>query len=135
VKYHRLASSGEYIPRRTIFIYNEKTKSQVQKLYNTAIEAHARHGIDTTIVFTAMDGYKRHCYVNGNEIWFIDVNSTFERLTPDLIHAYNNRVFVGREMPDGAIRACIEKLGLIDFAFTFGYCGEGGEDNDLEESK
>jgi hypothetical protein len=61
--------------------------------------------------------------VNGNEIWFIDINSSFECLTPDLVNAYNNRVFVGREMPDGAVRACIEKLGLIDYAFTFGYCG------------
>ena len=136
VKYKRLKMASEsYVPRRTIFIYNEKTKAQVQPLYEIAVKAHAQHGIDTLITFTSIDGYKKHCYVNGNEIWFIDINSSFEYLTPDLIHAYNNRVFVGKEMSDGSIRACIEKLGLIDYAFTFGFCGEGGKDDDLEESK
>ena len=121
---------SEFVPQRMIFLYDKDTKDQMQKLYEISINTHAKNNIEVRLNLNLENGqYIRTIYENANEVLLLDINSTFPGLADCNATDYMNKIFVGNKLPEGAIRASIEKLGLLGYAFTFGYC-KGDDENE-----
>ena len=60
----------------------------------------------------------------GDVIMILDGEAQMSALTKPEITEYELRVICDHELPEGAIRATIDQLGLKNYMFKFGLCDD-----------
>lgn len=113
-----------YTPTRYIMICAE-SDSCLLDLAEMAVRAHLKSGIK--VMLQTDQEKSRGCittiFGNGDELIVYDYNiAKFEKLTKDERDNYAQRIFFDHKLPEGAERAIIEKLGLVDYMISVGIC-------------
>lgn len=113
-----------YTPTRYIMICAEPG-SCLLDLAEMSVRAHLKSGI--TIMLQEdkemTGGYVKTIFGNGDELIVYDYNNAkIEKLTKQERDDYAQRIFFDHKLPEGAERAIIEKLGLVDYMISVGIC-------------
>ena len=91
--------------------------------------AHSKVGISITdIVKNDENGSMITFFSNGDIVMTYKYGARIAPLTRAEVTDYTIRIFMDSELPDSAIRACIEDLGLRNYLIGFGLCdnSQGG---------
>ena len=112
-----------YTPVRYIMIASEHAKHMME-LYMLDVNAHSEAGINVKVSI-AQEGYSKIIFDNNDELimYFYD-KAPIDRLTQKEIDNYSHRVFFDYRLPEGAERAIIKQLGLLDYMVNIGICSE-----------
>jgi hypothetical protein len=111
----------EYTPTRQVFIC-QNANDHIVELWNMCIAAHEQANIKYTKHVAQNGRYKEIEFENGDVIILIHYGATVSALKN--INRYTTRVFFNYALPDGAIRASIDALGLRNYLISFGICDE-----------
>ena len=111
-----------YTPSHQIFIY-QRNDGYIQELINICICAHKAEGIEIKEQAYNENSYGFVLqYENGDVMRVYQYGAQMDLLTKDQVTNYNVRVFFDNRLPDGAIRASIQQLGLKNYMIGFGLC-------------
>ena len=116
-----------YCPKYQIFI-SDKNHVHIPQLFEMCIKAHAKADIPVRATI-AKEGCTDIWFENGDRITLFIYGSKMEKLDKKMLEDSVTRVFMDYELPDSAIRACIEDLGLRNYLIGFGLCDktQGGK--------
>lgn len=101
-----------------------KDSSKIQELADLDVEAHAKHGINVKFCIAgANESSMKTYFENGDELLVYRYeDAEIEALTKQEKEKYVHRIFFDYKLPEGAERAVIEKLGLLDYMINVGIC-------------
>ena len=117
----------EYIPSRYIMI-GAKRSGYIASLATMTMNAHnqAEIGIKC-MVCKEEEGYMRTFFENGDELLVYQYEKApIEPLKQHERDEFCNKIFIDYKLPQGAERAIIEQLGLMDYMVNIGICSEKG---------
>lgn len=119
-----------YTPTRQIFVYKDGGGKHIQDLVQMCINAHTKAGIGVrSTISDSAKGTMLTFFDNGDIVMAYKYGAQIEPLRRSEVSDYTIRVFMDSELPDSAIRACIEDLGLRNYLIGFGLCdnSQGGK--------
>ena len=118
-----------YVPTRQIFIYKENG-SHMQELIKMCLSAHCKAGVSVTDIIRKDRSVVTY-FSNGDVVMTYEYGAQMTALTHAEVTDCTIRVFMDNDLPDSAIRACIENLGLRNYLIGCGLCdsSQGGKDN------
>lgn len=132
VKYRRLIKEvsedfefTEYVPQRYIMIGAKKSK-YIADLASMDIKAHSKVGVGIkTWIEKAEKGYNKIIFDNADELIIYEYETAqIAQLTKHERDNYAQKIFFDYKLPEGAERAVIKQLGLLDYMVNIGICSE-----------
>ena len=97
--------------------------AQIQELVKLSVQAHSKAGYMVKSTISTDDCFWM-IFENGDKILVYQEGAQIERLTPQEINNTVQRLFFDNKLPDSAIRASIEALGLTDYMIKIGLCSD-----------
>ena len=123
-KLQRSVSEEEYIPFRNIYIRASNGTTHINKLIKTNLDVFEQNDIQV-VQRHSQDGVTLIEYETGSQIIIVDYNTACLNSFPhDTKDQYNYHIFFDNELPDSAIRATIQDLGLEGYMIGVGICTE-----------
>lgn len=115
----------EYTPTRYIMIGSDKSQ-YITDLAMMDIQAHKDANIDIKIfVDNAEQGTTKVGFDNGDELIVYNYEKAqIAPLTQNEVRDYAQKIFFDYKLPEGAERAIIQQLGLLDYMVNIGICSE-----------
>ena len=128
VKNRRLqeeCGQAPYEPTRYIMI-GAKGSQHIQDLSMLDVTAHTAIGIGVMYLEDRKnEGYAKTIFENGDElIVYCYEKAQIAPLTKREINDYKHKIFFDYKLPEGAERAIIKQLGLLDYMVNIGICSE-----------
>lgn len=114
-----------YEPTRYIMI-GAKGSQYIQDLSMLDVTAHTAAGIGVMYLEDKKnEGYAKTVFENGDElIVYCYDKAQIAPLTKREINGYKHKIFFDYKLPEGAERAIIKQLGLLDYMVNIGICSE-----------
>ena len=120
-----LGEEEDYTPVRYIMVGTNESK-YIADLAALDIKAHKEVGIGIK-VFTdnAKQGVTKVGFDNGDELIVYNYEKAqIAPLTKREVKDYAQKIFFDYRLPEGAERAIIQQLGLLDYMVNIGICSE-----------
>lgn len=117
------------LPSRHIMI-KASASQHIHNLIKMDMEAHKKADISIKVYEDKLDqGIMKIIYDNNDELIIYDYDKAqIVPLKQNEIKDYAHKLFFDYTLPQGAERAIIEQLGLLDYMVNIGICSEkGGE--------
>lgn len=117
----------EYTPVRYIMI-GAKGSSHIADLSITTVQAHSAVGVGIKCIYEKdEEKVVKTFFENGDELFIYQYGvAPIDALSKGQIDGFINRIFFDYNLPQGAERAVIEQLGLVDYMVNIGICSEKG---------
>ena len=103
----------------------EGDKDYISDLAVMCIEAHNKVGIGVK-TFISTENFSQTYFENGDEVLIFDYEnlSEIKALSKSEKEKYQHKFFFDYKLPEGAERAVIQQLGLLDYMVNIGICSE-----------
>ena len=117
----------EHTPVRYIMIGAEGS-SYIADLSIATVQAHSAAGVGIKCIYEKdEEKMVKTFFENGDELFVYQYGmAAIEALSKEQREGFMNRIFFDYNLPQGAERAIIEQLGLVDYMVNIGICSEKG---------
>ena len=120
-----LGEEEDYTPVRYIMVGVNESQ-YIADLATMDIKAHKEMGINVKVFMdNAKQGITKVVFENGDELIVYNYEKAqIAPLTKREVKDYAQKIFFDYKLPEGAERAVIKQLGLLDYMVNIGICSE-----------